>query len=185
MLLKKQTVWLLTMLSLVVVLSVYYITSPEQGSQDLAGVEESENVEETGTAEEEAAMQEENADATVSTVESDEMFVQLRLDLDDQRSKEKEALTAVVASSEATTAQISEAKDQIEQLNEIATKEHTLEMLIKSMNYEDVLVRAEGDEVRITVKAEEQSKAAANEIIRAANNEIENLGAVAVEFQMK
>ena len=30
MLLKKQTVWLLTMLSLVVVLSVYYITSPEQ-----------------------------------------------------------------------------------------------------------------------------------------------------------
>ena len=29
MLLKKQTVWLLTMLSLVVVLSVYYLTSPE------------------------------------------------------------------------------------------------------------------------------------------------------------
>ncbi len=27
--LKKQTVWLLTMLSLVVVLSVYYIMSPE------------------------------------------------------------------------------------------------------------------------------------------------------------
>ncbi|MEW9107694.1 MAG: SpoIIIAH-like family protein [Cytobacillus gottheilii] len=189
MLLKKQTVWLLTMLSLVVVLSVYYITSPEQGSQDLAGIEESENpeenAEETGTVEEEAEMQGENADATVSTVESDEMFVQLRLDLDDQRSKEKEALTAVVASSEATTAQISEAKDQIEQLNEIATKEHTLEMLIKSMNYEDVLVRAEGEEVRITVKAEEHSKSAANEIIRAAKNEIENLGAVAVEFQVK
>ncbi len=40
MLLKKQTVWLLTMLSLVVVLSVYYITSPEQKSNDLAAVEQ-------------------------------------------------------------------------------------------------------------------------------------------------
>ncbi len=28
--LKKQTVWLLTMLSLVVVLSVYYVTTPEK-----------------------------------------------------------------------------------------------------------------------------------------------------------
>jgi stage III sporulation protein AH len=191
MLLKKQTVWLLTMLSLVVVLSVYYITSPEQGSGDLAGVEEKEKTEEaaveeeTGTAEEEAGMQEENEEAVVSTVESDEMFVQLRLDLDDQRSREKEELTAIVASSEATTSEISEAKDQLEQLTEIANKEHTLETLIKSMNYEDVLVRAEGNEVRITVKAEEQSKSAANEIIRAANKEIENLGAVAVEFQMK
>ncbi len=30
MVLKKQTVWLLTMLSLIVVLSVYYVTSPNQ-----------------------------------------------------------------------------------------------------------------------------------------------------------
>lgn len=28
--LKKQTVWLLTMLSLVVVLSVYYVTTPDK-----------------------------------------------------------------------------------------------------------------------------------------------------------
>ena len=40
MLLKKQTVWLLTMLSLVVVLSVYYITSPEQKSNDLAAIKQ-------------------------------------------------------------------------------------------------------------------------------------------------
>ena len=36
MLLKKQTVWLLTMLSLVIVLSVYYITSPTQQATDMA-----------------------------------------------------------------------------------------------------------------------------------------------------
>ena len=42
MLLKKQTVWLLTMLSLVVVLSVYYITSPEQQQNVLAAVDQEE-----------------------------------------------------------------------------------------------------------------------------------------------
>jgi len=35
--LKKQTVWLLTMLSLMVVLSVYYMTSPN--SEDLAYID--------------------------------------------------------------------------------------------------------------------------------------------------
>lgn len=47
MLLKKQTVWLLTMLSLVVVLSVYYITSPEQQQNELAAVDQEEEKEQT------------------------------------------------------------------------------------------------------------------------------------------
>ena len=38
MLLKKQTVWLLTMLSLVVVLSVYYVTS-EPKTSDLTAMD--------------------------------------------------------------------------------------------------------------------------------------------------
>jgi len=49
--LKKQTVWLLTMLSLVVVLSVYYITSPEGGSSPdvvLTDTETNSNEKESG-----------------------------------------------------------------------------------------------------------------------------------------
>lgn len=40
MLLKKQTVWLLTMLSLVVVLSVYYVTS-DPAKEDIAATKNS------------------------------------------------------------------------------------------------------------------------------------------------
>ncbi|WP_322090787.1 hypothetical protein [Caldifermentibacillus hisashii] len=39
MMLKKQTVWLLTMLSLVVVLSVYYITAEPTNNNNLANVD--------------------------------------------------------------------------------------------------------------------------------------------------
>ena len=42
MLLKKQTVWLLTMLSLVVVLSVYYLTAPEENAADMTATEQME-----------------------------------------------------------------------------------------------------------------------------------------------
>lgn len=42
MLLKKQTVWLLTMLSLVVVLSVYYMTTPESPQSNVAVVDQQE-----------------------------------------------------------------------------------------------------------------------------------------------
>ena len=40
MVLKKQTVWLLTMLSLIIVLSVYYITSPGGSPADMAYLDE-------------------------------------------------------------------------------------------------------------------------------------------------
>lgn len=171
MLLKKQTVWLLTMLSLVVVLSIYYLTSPD-GQMNLAGndQEENENAETGG--------------AVISDVASDEEFAQERLDQMNERSMEKERLTEVAASTELPAEERSEAKDQLDSLNELAAKEEMLENLIKSMNYEDVLVKADGANVKVVVKAEEQSKAEANKIIREVMNELGTQALVAVEFQV-
>ncbi|MBU8879335.1 SpoIIIAH-like family protein [Bacillus sp. FJAT-29790] len=181
MLLKKQTVWLLTMLSLVVVLSVYYITSPEQKGNDLAAMEEKENKE---TDKEAGTTETGEGSAITTNTASDEMFEALRLQLNDERSKMKEDLTVTMGQTDLPAEERSKAKDQIDQLNEIAQKEEMLETLIRAMDYEDVLVRADGKDVRITVKAEKQSRSAANNIIREVNNEIGNLQAVVVEFQI-
>ncbi|WNS74183.1 SpoIIIAH-like family protein [Bacillus sp. DTU_2020_1000418_1_SI_GHA_SEK_038] len=177
MLLKKQTVWLLTMLSLVVVLSVYYITSPEQNGNNLANpTEEAQQSNETAV---------ENLDdsAIITNASGDEMFEALRLKLNDERSKMIEELTAKMANTELPAEEISAAKDQIDLLDALAKKEEMLETLIRAMNYEDVLVRAEGKNVRVTVKAKELSRSAANDIIREVNNEIGGLQAVTVEFK--
>lgn len=179
MLLKKQTVWLLTMLSLVVVLSVYYITSPEQGGNDLTNVA----VEEETKEQEQLSTTETDPDSSVITNASgDEMFETLRLSLNDERSKLKEDLETIVGSTDLPAAERSAAKDKIDQLDEVAKKEETLEKLILAMNYEDVLVRADGNDVRVTVKAKELSRKEANQIIREVENEIGNLGLVTVEF---
>ncbi|MFT9597880.1 SpoIIIAH-like family protein [Mesobacillus sp.] len=178
MLLKKQTVWLLTMLSLVVVLSVYYITSPEQQTADLAGVEE-QKAEDKET----AATESKDGKTVISGIASDEKFEALRMKLEEQRTKMKEDLQAIVASTDLPAQDRSDAIEKMNELDEVAQKEGVLETLIKSMGYEDALVRADGENVRITVKAQEHSASAANEIIQMVRTELGSLQPVAVQFE--
>lgn len=178
MLLKKQTVWLLTMLSLVVVLSVYYITSPEQQKgTDMAAVEDkkAENKETAGTSK--------DGTTVISGIASDEKFEALRLKLEDQRAKMKEELQVILASTDLPAEERSNAIEKMNELDEIAQKEGVLETLIKSMGYDDALVRADGEKVRITVKAKDHSASAANEIIQMVRTELGSLQPVAVSFE--
>lgn len=190
MLLKKQTVWLLTMLSLVVVLSVYYITSPETSNEFAAG-EESQTKEEaqnkaatTKTETKENAASDAKTDgSTVSTVDSDEVFDEMRLELQDQRSAKEEELTEVMGSPEATAEQKNEAQEKIEKLRDLADQEKMLETLIKADNYDDVLVRSVDGVVNVTVKTDKLSATAANDIIQLVRKNMNEPGAyVAVKF---
>ncbi|WP_453995095.1 SpoIIIAH-like family protein [Bacillus nitroreducens] len=198
MLLKKQTVWLLTMLSLVVVLSVYYITTPENNNNNVAMEQEEdkdktqENVE-TSTESKDSSEDKEGASVTVeedengnviSSVSSDEMFAALRLEIDEQRSKLRSTLEEQAASTDLTADQKLKAYDEIKKLEDIASKEKIIEMLIKGNNYEDALVRVEGDKIKITVKSKESSKQAANDILRLVRSELGDLQNVAVEFDV-
>lgn len=190
MLLKKQTVWLLTMLSLVVVLSVYYVTSPDGGS-NLAFLDEKETAEDTSNIEDTQGQVDQvdqvdqvGEDSVISSISSDDLFTALRLDLTDSRNILKEQYQDLITSSEVSAEEKSIAIDKMEELEEIAAKETMLEMLIKSTGYEDALVRAEDNQVRVTVKAKEQSAHAANEIIRLVKSEIGSDVNVAVTFQI-
>jgi stage III sporulation protein AH len=181
MLLKKQTVWLLTMLSLVVVLSVYYITSPEPNQGNLATVEEQEENAVNEEAVEE--VESEDGETIISGIASDEQFEALRLDLEDARSEMKEEYQEILASTDLPVEQRNSAYEKMQELDNISQKEGTLETLIKTMGYDDALVRADGDKVRVTVKAKEHTAAEANEIIQMVRNELGSLQAVAVTFQ--
>ncbi|TWE06325.1 stage III sporulation protein AH [Neobacillus bataviensis] len=182
MLLKKQTVWLLTMLSLVVVLSVYYITSPEQKSNDLAAVQQKakdQNLGKTTT-----GTKENSGKTVVSSVASDGAFDELRMKLEDLRSQKQEELTSQLASTDLTPDEKSKVKDQMDKLNQVAQSEELLETFIKTMGYEDVLVRADGSKVIVTVKAKKKpSVSDANKIMLEVKKEIDETNYVAVEYQ--
>ncbi|MCW9131383.1 SpoIIIAH-like family protein [Bacillus paramycoides] len=198
--LKKQTVWLLTMLSLVVVLSVYYVTTPEkmnnaapttsekmgqekQGA-DKAVTKETTNKETTKEStskettnketdkKENAKKETSKKDANVTVQSSDESFTALRMQMEDQRSAEKEKLQGVMNSSKSSAEEKSKAKDNLDAITTMETKQELLETVIKSQGgYKDALVRADGTDIKVTVKAAKHSQKEANKIIQLVRSE--------------
>ncbi|HWJ76844.1 MAG TPA: SpoIIIAH-like family protein [Niallia sp.] len=182
MLLKKQTVWLLTMLSLVVVLSVYYITSPEGKINDLASSDK-----QTENVKKDEAGAEKTSENTVTTTDSEAVFEQMRLDLMEERDKQKEELVAIQGSAEKTAEEKNQATEKIKELQEISDNEKIMESLIKAENYEDVLVQTSDDgTVNVTVKTDELSAEAANDIVQLVRKNMDSPNAnVAVKMDPK
>lgn len=167
--LKKQTVWLLTMLSLMVVLSVYYIFSAN--GNDLAFVDDGQ---ETATEDAVPATQSEEGVEVENkgNVESDELFTTIRMEIQDERSRQKSRLTDVVASANASPTEKDEALQEIDSLDELSSKESILqEQLLAATEYEDILVRSTGDKVHIHVKTEELPATEAANIMQMARDE--------------
>lgn len=177
--LKKQTVWLLTMLSLMIVLSVYYIISPT--SEDLAYIEDGQP-----EAEEATNQESQNTGAeidTISNLDKDEMFTTIRMELQDERSMKKERLTSIVASSNANADEKAEATKEIDMLDQLSTKETILaEQIIGATGFPDVLVRSDGSKVHIHVKADELSNTEVADMMQMARDEFGEIPAE-VNFQ--
>lgn len=206
MLLKKQTVWLLTMLSLVVVLSVYYLTSPES-TENTATTEQQLNNNENenaallddqseSTDKSDVKMEEQQSDvssdvktesneATVKITSGDDEFEAMRIQIDEERAKLSEELTNKVGNTNLSTEEINKAYEAIEHLSEAKVQENILEGMIVSMNYDAALVRVDGKDVKVTVRADEHSPESANQIIRLVRGEIEDANDIFVDFQVK
>lgn len=184
MVLKKQTIWLLTMLTLMVVLSAYYLYNPpvnesyteeegqmadeadqtrseaeNLGGMDLTELEDSEWMDVVGDLE---------TDFTVNeTSESgqDELLA-YRLEKDAERAEQLEYYEELMSSSDSTVQTIAEAKSEYDELHDLAAAEETLEQLIKEEGYTDAVVVANEDRVDVLVSAEESlTSADAVEII--------------------
>ncbi|EJQ47702.1 stage III sporulation protein AH [Bacillus mycoides] len=202
--LKKQTVWLLTMLSLVVVLSVYYVTTPDkmntaapatgekmgqekQGADKAVTKETTKETTNKETTKESTSKETTNKEtdkkendkketskkeASVTVQSSDENFTALRMQMEDQRSVEKEKLQNVMKSSKSSAEEKSKAKDNLDAITTMETKQQLLETVIKSQGgYKDALVRADGTDIKVTVKSAKHSQKEANKIIQLVRSE--------------
>lgn len=154
--LKKQTVWLLTMLSLMIVLSAYYILSDKE---DLAYIDTGQtDVDEPATTD----LVESEGDAEVTdirNIDTDEFLATMRLQLQDQRSMKKSSYEEIVSSKDSTIEEKSEALNHIHLIDQSKTKEDILQnsILAVTSDYQDVLVRAEDEIVHVHVIASELS----------------------------
>ncbi|BAM47302.1 SpoIIIAH-like family protein [Amphibacillus xylanus] len=191
--LKKQTVWLLTLLSLTIVLSVFYMNSPD--SDDFSFVFQEKSKEDTEKTAGDLSDLNQNLTSTsdlegtdledmVSSVSTeDDLFTLIRMELAQSRSSQMEKLESVVASGTASADEKNTAFEELTRINQLSTKELIVEESLKAeYGYPDVLVRSMEDTVIVTVKTDQLSDKEANEIMRTVYDEF---GALQVEVKFQ
>lgn len=167
--LKKQTIWLLTMVSLVVVLSVYYIVTPEMQSSKFSLIQAGD--EDQTVAKE--AVDEQATDASGVDAQNFDAFTDLRMQLEDTRSKAKEELESVVANGSASAEEKSQALDDMAEMSQTSEKEAVLETLLKTeMDISDAFVQTSDKQIKITIAAKESNPALADQVIQMAYDEL-------------
>ncbi|MFC0561619.1 SpoIIIAH-like family protein [Halalkalibacter alkalisediminis] len=199
MVLKKQTVWLLTMLSLIIVLSVYYVSSPTAPGEEIAFVDEGQEEQEldfdieeltNGDANEvvvniaeELDEAEETESGMISSITTNEAFASIRMELQASRDRMVEEYTNIRASADASAEEKIDAHEKSMELQRLGQKEYQLETLIIAKGFEDALVLAEDNKVRVIVQTEELSAAEANEILSLTLNHLGTQSDVTVAHQ--
>ncbi|WP_028987004.1 SpoIIIAH-like family protein [Thermicanus aegyptius] len=172
--LKKQTVWLLTMLTLMVVLSAYYLfygevkpidvanpdTQTEKGKTDGdGGTKPNEEVGATGmndpsgmgiTPDPTSGIQIETAPST----STEDFFASLRLERDQARAQMMEQYYNIVSANQ-DKEQVKEASAKLDELQNMESNEQTVESLIKAEGFPDAVVIASREKVNVIVQAKE------------------------------
>lgn len=176
---RRRTVWFMTLLSLVAVISVYYLVDPAKQFNGLTIFTDDtlQQTAVTGVTDQEATN-----DITQEVSSPSHLFEEMRMQVSDERSQLRQQLTQKIGSEEYTAEEKNEAFNEIDGLIKQESAEAMLEMLIKSLGYSDAFVRAEGEKVSVTVMAEELSKSQANEIIYLVKTEWEGANDVQVKF---
>lgn len=158
MLKKNQLV--LVLLTLVLMLSIYYIKSPFE-SDDVSGDPVSGD-EQSGRLEE---------------------LTQLRLALNDERSLRMLELDAIIASDDATVQEKNVALEEKQYLNSLTEKELLLETELITSGYQDAFVHASSYGVEITVVSDDYTLSEVTKIIKEAKLDFRDIESVFVTFK--
>lgn len=166
----KQNLWFLTLFSLILVLSVYYITMP---SELLL----------TNNSNYESDANETSKENDEVVVTNGELLVAMRISLDEERTKTRETLQEVLTSSEASSEDKNKAYEELKMLNDIKAKEEMIEAKIKQKQNLDNFVRIEGNQIQVVVISKEHNNKLANEIMRTIQEEFPEKVYITVKFE--
>ncbi len=166
----KQGLWFLTLISLVLVLSVYYITMPNELllTNNNQYVDDSKNKTDNET--------------TIEIVESDYLTALRVADMDKRITNLKE-LQTILTNIETTVDEKNNAYEQIKYLDIVKGLEEKLESKIKNEIKKDVFIKVENDHIKVVVASKDHNYTVANNIMRSIQEEFDNKVYISVKFQ--
>ena len=171
----KQNLWFLTLFSLILVLSVYYITMPN----DLLIASSSTETKEKAKKEDASS----NDEKTISEVDEADSLTALRVSLDEERDKEKEELKTTMTKEDATTDEKNNAYEQLKYLSVIEGEEEKLEKLIKEKHKLDSFVKVDNNTITVVAAKKKHDVTLANNIMRTIQGEYDTKKTITVKFE--
>lgn len=167
----KKSLWFLTLFSLILVLSIYYITMPSE-------LLLTSNTNITDNKNDDTS----NSEATISIEESD-LLVALRVESDEEMSKEIEELQLILTNADSSVEEKNAAYDKIKDLNNNRSEEEKLETQVKETHRLESFIKIKGDNINVIVKSNQHSNNIANNIMRTIQSNYEESKYITVKFQ--
>ena len=163
----KKNLWFLTLFSLVLVLSIYYITMPNELLITNNG-----NI-----------LKEENNDSKVVNVKESDVISALKVEDNNKLVNEINELKEKLTNKDISVSEKNSVFEELRTINKNSSLEETIESKIKSTYSFDNFVKVDNDQVRVVVGTNDHNVTLANNIMRLVQSEFENKMYISVEFQ--
>ncbi len=209
----KQNLWFLTLFSLILVLSVYYVTMPNDLLLTNNGAVGSKKNEQTSVSKDtntdttknentkkddmKSATTKDNKDNkdtntttkdnkdnnTTVTIKESETLEALRVSLNQEREAEKTKLQSLLTNSSATSEEKNNAYEKLQEINTVTSEEATLEKKLKEKYKMSVFVKIENKEITVVVDNDKHDTTLANNIMRSVQENFKEKRYITVQFK--
>lgn len=196
----KQNLWFLTLFSLILVLSVYYVTMPNDLLLTNNGAVGSKKNEQTSVSKDTNTDTTKNEDTkkddmkstttkdnkdnnTTVTIKESETLEALRVSLNQEREAEKTKLQSLLTNSSATSEEKNNAYEKLQEINTVTSEEAALEKKLKEKYKMSVFVKIENKEITVVVDNDKHDTTLANNIMRSVQENFKEKRYITVQFK--
>lgn len=161
----KQNLWFLTLFSIILVLSVYYIALPQETLSSLIQPNETQS------------------DKAKTTINESDILAALRVENDEMVLQEMNDLQATLLDESTTAEEKNNAYEELLNINLNKGKESSLEALIlKTYNLKS-FIKIKDDVINVIVSSQNGSYESANNIMRTIQGEFDRKMYITVKYQ--
>lgn len=160
----KQSILLLTLFSLILVLSVYYITMPSEFDVSVGNTIKENN-------------------KKVVNIKENDVISTLKVEKDEERNKKIKELQTILTKDDATTEEKNNAYEELKNINLLKGKEEEISKKINEDLKIDNVVQIKDDQVRVILIKKEHDVTTANNVMNLVQSKFKDKMYITVKFQ--
>ncbi len=171
----KKSIWFLTLFSLIIVLSIYYVTMPSELLLNTNGnyFKDEKNVD---------TVNKDSSKLTIN-IEESSALVALRVEADEEVNLEMEELKKIILDGSKSIEEKNSAYNKMKDLNITKGEEEKIENQILNTYKLKSFVRIKDGQIRVVLEGKEHNVELANNIIRTVQSNFEEQMYISVKFQ--